>query len=282
MDERLASRVVRAARYSMTWSLDALRVARASPPAPWGGATALRQPYLEATRALTERLTDAGALSRADPSLLVDLARGVARMFRGRRVGGELGGSSISAVLHSITLERRDEDWGGRLELRSVDWDGLELETLSMVASAVMLTPPPNLMLSVVDVELRGAAALEAVIAWVDLKVPEWTLRTDGGVIEAVRRGAATRFVFDALVRDGELEVELRAVRWRRLSLRSPRWLRLNRNIRLPSLPDGMWVAEARHRGADVEFRLSIPTIRRRLDPVRVRDAILRRSDPTR
>ena len=194
MDGRLASRVVRTAWYSVTWSLDALRVARATPPAPLGGATALWLPYLEATRALTERLTDAGAWSRADPSLLLELVGGVARMFRGRRVGGELGGSSISGVLDSITLEHRGEDWRGRLELRSVDWDGLELETLSMVAEAVMLTPPPNLMLSVFDVKLRGAAALEAVVAWVDLKVPEWTLVRTGAWLRrsvgALRRGS--------------------------------------------------------------------------------------------
>jgi hypothetical protein len=269
----LLGAVSRAAWRSMPWPLDAWRPSRLASAAPW----AVPPPWLEATRWWTQAQAEGPALRpESDAGLLVELAGGAARAFRGRRVGFELGGLRVRAELDSLWLDRRDDRYAGRLELRSVECDGLHVEALSVVADTVALTPPPKLVLTADGVELAGRAALEPVVAWLDRRIPGWDLSVvEGGHIQAVPRGGDKRFLVDAALRDGELEVELRALRWRRVTVRCPAWLRLTRKIRLPALPEGASLAEARRHGADVEFRLSVPTLGRSLDPGRLRDAIL-------
>jgi hypothetical protein len=250
------SGVTRAAWRSMAWPLGA---------------------WLEVTNRWTGALADGRPPLQPQANLLVEFAGGLARAFRGRRVNVELCGRRVRAEIDAIWLDRHDDRYVGRLELRSVECDGLEVEALSVVAGAVVLTPPPTVLIAS-GVEVLGRSALEPLVAWLDRELPKWDLRVaQGGLVEVVPRRRDVRFHVDAVICEGELEVELRAVLWRRVALRCPRWLRLSRKIRLPALPEGMSVAEARQRGNEVEFRLSMPTVRHAVNLRQLQEAIVTR-----
>lgn len=206
--------------------------------------------------------------------LLEELAGGLGRALRGRRVGLDLGGRRLRAVLESAWLDRRDGRHAGRLQLRDVDYDGLAIERLTVVADAVALFTSPDVELVASAVELRGHAALPAVVVWLDGRLPGWSLRVvEAERIEASAHGRPGRLLVDGAVRDGVLEVELRAVLWRGLTLRCPRWLRLTRVVALAALPEGAAIAEARRVGARVEFCVTAPGWRRSLDRAWLRRA---------
>jgi hypothetical protein len=266
---------------SMTWPLEARRPGLAA-QSRLGGASSLIDSWLEATAWWTEALVEGpirGSLPNTAP--LREIAQGVAAAFQGHRLGGEVSGRRFSADLDSLWLGRRADRCVGRLDLRSVSWDGLVAEELSVVADAAALTPPPTATLTLSGIEIQGRSALEPFVAWLDRRVTTCDLRVaEGGFIEAIPRNGSPTVVLDAVVEDGKLELELRALRWRRLILRCPRWLRLARTISIPPLPDGVRVARARRRGTDVEFRLSLPTFTYSFDHLRLREAIYRACQP--
>jgi hypothetical protein len=275
-DESLLSGVSRAAWRSMTWPLEASRLLRAGSPIP-SGPMAWRDSWLDATRWWTDALTAGARLGAgADARLLVELAGGVARAFRGRRVAVNVNGRRVRAELESIWLEPKGRRYAGRLELRSVECDGLEVEALSVLADEVTLVMTPDVALVMSGVELRGRSAPEPLVAWLDTKLTEWSVAVaEDHLIEAVRRRGGRRYVVHVAIRDGQAEVELRAVRLRRVTLPCPRWLRLTRKLALPPLPGGLSLTEARHLETGVEFKLSMPSLRQTFDPGRVRQAIL-------
>lgn len=188
-----------------------------------------------------------------------------------------LGSGHVRAVLESLHLDRREDRYGARLRLGDADWDGLRFERLTVVAEAVALTPPPDLTLTVSGVEMEGRTSLAPLVARLDREVPRWQLGvTEDGLIEAAPQGGGRRFLVEPVVIDGELEVELRAVRWHGVLLRLPSWLRLTRKVPLPALPEGLSVSEARRRGNSVDLRLLVPAASRRLDPGCLRESLSR------
>jgi hypothetical protein len=277
VNERGISGLSRLAWRSMTWPLEAWRPGPAA-QSPLGGASSLIDSWLEATAWWTEALV-AGPIRGSQPNtaLLGEIAQAVADAFQGHRLHGEIGGRQFRAELDSLRLDRRADHCVGQLDLRSVSWDGLRADVLSVVADTAALTPPPKATLTLSGIEMQGRSALEPLVAWLGRRVTACELRVaEGGFIEAIPRPGSPAVVLDAVVEDGKLELELRAVRWRRLNLRCPGWLRLARTMPIPPLPDGVRVAQARRRGTEVEFWLSLPTFTYNFDPVRLREAIYR------
>ncbi|OOL32730.1 hypothetical protein GQ85_05680 [Rhodococcus rhodochrous] len=211
----------------------------------------------------------------ADPGLFPELVSGLGRALRGRRLGLEVGGRRIRAELHSVWLDRRDNQFAGRLELRGVECEGLQIQRLSVAADTVALTPPPDLAIVTFGVELRGHTTPETFVAWLDRRLSDWDLRiVEGRLVEAVSRGGHRRFLLDGLVHDGEVEAEVRAVGYRRMTFRCPRWLRFTRRFRLPALPEGAALVAVTRNGDRVEFRLTMPALRYSLDPGLLREAM--------
>jgi hypothetical protein len=246
------------------------------------GASSLIDSWLEATAWWTGAVVE-GPRQGSEPgtALLMELVRGMAGAFRGRRVRGEVCGRRFSADLESLWLDHHGDRCVGQLDLRSVSWDGLTADELSVIAGAVSLTPPPTAVLTMSGIELQGRSALGPLIAWLDRRVTACGLRVaEGGLIEAIPRLGGPSVLVDAVIDGGELELELRAVRWRRVTLRCPRWLRLSRTMPIPPLPDGASVAQARCRGRDVEFQLSLPSVSHSFDPIRLREAVYRACQP--
>lgn len=197
------------------------------------------------------------------------VVEGLASRLEGQRVEFELGGATARGVLESVALDRHHDQRRTRLRLVQFEWDGLRFEALSVVAQSVALTPPPDVVLTAAGVELAGRSPLGPLVAWLDGRLPEWRLGvTRDGLVEAVPQGGrGERFEVVPLVLDGELEVELRAVRWGGVRLRFPTWLRLVRKVALPALPEGLTIVEARCRGTGVDLRLSVPSVSRRVGP---------------
>jgi len=73
------------------------------------------------------------------------------------------------------------------------------------------------------------------------------------------------------------VEVELVALRWGKMRLSSPRWLRLTRRFPVAPLPLGVSIVEAKRIGRGVAFRLAVASVSRDIDAALVREAILRR-----
>jgi hypothetical protein len=281
VNERGISGLSRLAWRSMTWPLEAWRPGPAA-LSPFGGVSSLIDSLLEATAWWTEALVE-GPIRGCQPNtaLLREIAEAVADAFQGHRLGGDICGRHFCADFDSLRLDRRADRCVGQLDLRSVSWDGLIADELSVVADAAALTPPPKATLTLSGIEMQGRSALEPLVAWLDRRVTACDLRVaEGGFIEAIPRPGSPAVLLDAVVEDGKLELELRAVRWRRLVLRCPRWLRLGRTLPIPPLPDGVRVARARRLGAEVEFRLSLPTFGYSFDPIRLREAIYRACQP--
>jgi hypothetical protein len=268
MMEHVLKGLTRAAWRSVAWPLDELL--RVHPTTWWDVAS----PWVDATSSWTNALplwsaTDAGPV-------LAALAGDVTSAFRGRRVAIELGGRLIDAELESLSLERREDRYSARVELRSLEWDAIEIQALSVLIDRIALTPPPKLLLVASGVELHARCALEPLVAWLDRSFPDWNLSvTDRHLIQAVQPSGGPQLLLDAAVRNTVLELELRGVRWSRVSVRCPRWLRLSRRITLPALADGVTITDARPHAGGVDLRASLPTLTKALDLGRLRDAIL-------
>jgi hypothetical protein len=211
----------------------------------------------------------------ADAGLLPALATGLGRALSGRRIRFDVNGRCIRGELHAVWLDRRDTHFAGRLELRCAEYDSLRIQHLAVAADTVALTAPPDLAIVASGVELRGHATFEAFVAWLDRGLPDWDLRIVAGrLVEAVSRGGYRRLLLDGLVRDGDLEVEIRGVGCRRVTLRCPRWLRVTRRVRLPALPDDASLAAVLRTGDRVEFRLTMPALKYAIDAGLLREAL--------
>jgi hypothetical protein len=247
---------------------------------PIGGERLLRasrgalQLWLDAAKWWTGALAEsAGAVYAENGGLLPEPAEALARWLQGRRIEGQCGGRALRATVESIQVYRGDRDQA-RLKLSEVDWDGLHIERLSVFADDVSITPPPTISLRLDQVRLEGRIPLRELIAWVDRSLMSWRLGvTAANLVEAVPAGRRIGFIVEPVVVAGELEVELREVRWRTLRFPLPGWVRLTRKLQLPSLPEGLTISEARRREQAVEFLMAMAWVS---TPVDLRGVIQR------
>jgi len=225
------------------------------------------QLWLDAAKWWTGAVAEgAGAMYAENERLVSETAEALTRRLQGRRIEGQCAGRSLQATLDSIHVYRGSRDQA-RLRLSHVDWGGLEIERLSVYADRVSITPPPSLSLTLDQVRLEGRIALRELVAWADRSLTAWRLSvTVGNQIEAAPACGRMGFIVEADLVDGELEVELREVRWRALRVRLPGWLRLSRKLPLPFSLEEATVSEARRRGAAVEFLVTMSSVNTPVD----------------
>lgn len=210
--------------------------------------------------------------------LLVGLIDSLRSRFEGRQIEPVLGGARVRAVLESIRLPRPGARYDARVELRNVDGDRWRFDTLSIAADSVRIESFPLPEFTASGITVIGSAAIDTLVAWLDERVTPWHLSVDGdGRAVARRRGRGPRMTIEPVVDHDAFEVELVALRWGKMRLSPPRWLRLTRRFRVAPLPLGMSIVEARRRGRGVEFRLAVASVSRNIDAALVREAILRR-----
>jgi len=205
-----------------------------------------------------------GALGLADVQIriLAEVADGLIRTVKGRNVELVVGGRRVTAVVDAIRLRRSGDRYQGRLVLRDVDWDGLPVEAMEVVARSVRIEPLPTPRLIASNIAITGRSPLAPFVAWLDERAPGWNLSADDtGHIEARHRHGDIAVFGELVVADHRLQVEVRGVRWRGLRVSLPRRLRIRRTVELPALPIGMSIVEARSRPPVVDFRLAVPSV---------------------
>ncbi|MEJ7584086.1 MAG: hypothetical protein WKF43_08350 [Acidimicrobiales bacterium] len=125
------------------------------------------------------------------------------------------------------------------------------------------------------DVEVTGKATLVALVAWIGDRVSGWSLRVDEDKVLAHHVRSDVTVEVEPWVRDDDLHLEARMVRWRRWRVRVPRWLRLERVHRL-HLGPGWTLAGAERTSDGVRLRLTGDVLTHELHLPGIRDAILR------
>jgi hypothetical protein len=232
----------------------------------------------EATRWWVAPVQGRRELVTAMEQLLVELIDGLRGRFEGRQIELVVGGARLRAVLELIRLRRPGGHYHARVELRDVDADGWRFEKLSIRVDSVKIESFPSPEFTASGITVIGSAVIDPLVAWLDGRVTQWHLGVDGeGRVEVRRRGRGLRMTVEPVVEHDGFEVELVALRWGKMRLSPPRWLRLTRRFPVAPLQLGMSIVEARQRGRGVEFRLAVASVSRNIDAALVREAILRR-----
>lgn len=231
------------------------------------GARSVASAWLDVTRWWTEALAGLpGGRPVAEAAALARLVADFAGDHRGRRVGFAVAGRPATARLEAVSLSHGRS--GGRVVLREVVWDGWRLDVVTATADHLALRTTPEVACAATGLTIHATSSVDAFVAWLGGRLPEWSLRvTSDHLVEAGRRARRTRLVVDAEASDGQVRLELHALRRGRWSLRVPRWLRLTRRIELPALPHDASLAEARRCGSRVELRVLVPDVVRAIEP---------------
>jgi hypothetical protein len=211
---------------------------------------------------------------------LAELVDGIARRFSGQHIELDLHGRVAQGRLDSLRVFRARERYEARADLSNGTFDGVPIEQVSIAVRSVAIEPGAPARLTAEGITIRGTAALEPLVDWLDPRLDDWNLSVDAsGAIVAVpvdRRYRGAAFVVDPTVEHDVLHLVLRGGRWRALKLNLPGWLRFTRSIAIPPLPNDMTLDEARVRDGDVEFVLSQPSASGTIDLAAMRDAIIR------
>jgi hypothetical protein len=238
--------------------------------------------WVEATTWWVEPVTRSSAVLRermAPERLLAELIDGLLGRFGGQRLELVLRGHPVRGMLESLRVAHGDRELTVVADLADVEWDGPRLTQLQARARGVRISPGRPAAVGVAGVEVQGRTDLERIVRWADGRTGPWALEVDGdGRLHAVRDDRPLRLTGDPAYVDGALELELRAVRWRTIEVRIPRWLRLRQAQPLPELPEGMQVLDAHRVDGEVSFRLGLAAMSAPLDLNGLRDAIVRGS----
>lgn len=216
---------------------------------PWNALSALRE------------LVDLHERTSADVIAML------ATRFEGRRLSLPIDGRRLEGLVHWIGVQGSAEPHQIRMELREVDYDGWHLDPVAIAADEVRMRSSPAAHLTAFGLRLDGRAPLQSLVTRLDRQLKAWSLAVgaDGRVEAHNVRCPELRLTIEPAVRDHRVDVELCGVRWRRVHLKLPAWLRLRRIVELPALPLGVVVVDARRRGDAVDLRLTVPSVSRSL-----------------
>lgn len=235
--------------------------------------------WLEATKwwAGSARIAADGVWVDVHGQILANLVDGLMGGFAGKAIELDVDGRKARATLESVWLGRRGGRFEARLDLRDLTWDGWAVQSLSIHAPSIELTPSLDTQLRAAHVRAEGRASLATLARCLDERVPGWSFRSgEQGMLAVGRRGRHRTWLVEVLVEEGRCRCELRGIRCRRLRLGVPRWLRLTRSFALPTPPGEASIVDARSCGGVVNFRASVPEIIRRLDLAQLREVVRR------
>jgi hypothetical protein len=218
--------------------------------------------WLDVTRWWTGAVVEsAGAWRAENARLLAGTVAEVARGLEGRQVETDYAGRAFRATVETVELDRTPSH-GVRLTLGDAVWDDLPIECLSVLAGEVSVQPPPEMALTLSQVNVSGRIGLTELAPWLRRSLPNWGFAvTADNLIEAVGPGGRRRFILDPAIADGKLELVVHEFRWWGLRLPIPRWIRVVRRIALPPVSDGVVLAEATRQGDAIDFKIRLRRI---------------------
>lgn len=196
-----------------------------------------------------------------------DVIAMLATRFEGRRLSLPIDGRRLEGLVHWIGVHGSAEPHQVRIELREVDYDGWRLDPVAIAADEVRMRSSPAANLMAFGLHIDGRAPLQPLVTRLNRQLREWSLAVDAdGRVEARNvRSPELRLTIEPTVQDHRVDVELCGVRWRRVHLNLPTWLRPRRIVELPALPLGVVVVDARRRGDAVDLRLTVPSVSKNL-----------------
>jgi hypothetical protein len=254
-------------------------MSRHPPSEPLPGERSWLDSWVNMTTWWMEPASRVGAhvLSYGPERLLVEIVDAVVQRFGNGSIefsAGERSGKANLDWLRLITRKGRHE---AHLQLSDLDLDGVAFDHLSAVVDSVQIISGRQPRLTLDDIRVCGRSLLSVVVGWVNDRTADWAIAVeDAGTIVARHRVRAVTAEVELAVDHDRVEMELRAVRWRRHRVAIPAWLRLRRTITTLELPPGVTVIEARRRGPWVDFDLHVDSIGRTFELAQLRDAILR------
>ena len=196
-----------------------------------------------------------------------DVIAMLATRFEGRRLSLPIDGRRLEGLVHWIGVQGSAEPHQIRIELREVDYAGWHLDPVAIAADEVRMRSSPAANLTAFGLRIDGRAPLQPLLARLNKQLKDWSLAVgaDGRVEARNVRSPELRLTIEPAVQDHRVDVELCGVRWRRVHLNLPTWLRLRRIVKLPALPLGVVVVDARRRGDAVDLRLTVPSVSKNL-----------------
>lgn len=235
--------------------------------------------WVNATTWWMEPAARAGAqvLSYGPERILVEIVDGVVQRFGDGSIEFSARGRSGQAHLDWLRLITRKGRHEAHLQLSDVKLDGYVFDHLAAVVESVQIISGRQPRLKLDDVRISGRAPLAAVAGWISQRSADWAIAVDdGGAVLARHRARDVTAEVELTVDHDRVEMELRALRWRRHRLPVPSWLRLRRTVTTLELARGVTVAEAHRRGQCVEFVLGVDSIDQTFELAQLRDAVLR------
>jgi hypothetical protein len=218
----------------------------------------------------------AQVLSYGPERILVEIVDGVVQRFGDGSIEFSARGRSGRAQLDWLRLITRKGRHEAHLQLSDVDFGGFAFDHLAAVVESVRITSGRQPRLTLDDVRISGRVPLAAVAGWVSDRGTDWVITVDDrGAVLARHRSRDVTAEVELTVDHDRLEMELRALRWRRHRLPVPSWLRLRRTVTTLELAPGVTVAEAHRRGQWVDFVLGVDSIDQTFELAQLRDAIL-------
>jgi hypothetical protein len=219
----------------------------------------------------------AQVLSYGPERILVELVDGVVQRFGDGSIDFSARGRSGRAKLDWLRLLTRNGRHEAHLQLSDVAIDGFAFDRLTAVVHSVEVTPGRQPRLNLDGIQISGRAPLVSLVHWIEDRTGDWTMVVDdAGAVTARHRSHDLTVEVELLVDDDRLQMELRAVQWRRHRVSLPGWFRLRRTITTLDLGPGVTVIEARRRGRSVDFDLGMKSIQQTFELAQLRDAILR------
>ena len=196
-----------------------------------------------------------------------DIVAMLATRFEGRRLSLPIDGHRLEGLVHWIGVRGSAEPHQIRIKLREVEYDGWHLDPVAIAADEVRMRSSPAANLTAFGLRIDGRAPLQPLMARLNRQLKDWSLAVgaDGRVEARNVRCPELRLTIEPAVQDHRVDVELCGVRWRRVHLNLPTWLRLRRTLELPALPLGVVVVDARRRGDAVDLQLTVPSLSRNL-----------------
>ena len=182
--------------------------------------------------------------------------------LKGQPIDVTIGDQKLRAVVDSVRLSRTGISVQARIALREVDWGGLALTTMSITANSVRIEPPAPGRLRASEIRFAGQTNLEALVAWLDERLPDWAMAVDhDGHVNADWKHRGLKAVIEPIISQHNLHARLLAVRCLGLRVGLPGKFRPTRTLALPRLPLDLRLIEARPTDGIVEFTASVESL---------------------
>jgi hypothetical protein len=216
-------------------------------------------------------------LSYGPERILVEIVDGLVQRFGDGSIEFSARGRPGKADLDWLRLLTRKGRHEAHLQLRDVEFDGFAFDRLTAVVQSVEVTPGRRPRLTLDDIRISGRSPLVSLLRWIDDRTGDWTMAVDDtGAVTARHRSHDVTAEVQLSVDDDRVQMELRAVRWRRHRVCLPGWLRLRLTVATLHLGPGVTVVEARRRGRSVDFDVRVTSIDQTFELAQLRDAVLR------